>query len=203
MKKETTKQRLKRIRTAALTLASKRDLNSISIYDIAREASISTSTIYHHFPNIEVLLFDLMEEIFQEFETVLLESISEDTIHSWQDINRMIESGFVKHYNDSPLVQNVLFGQHCYVSMRTADAANDRKLGDMVANIYKKHFVLPELPAHVNVFTVALQIADKVYSMDHREGGVISIEMAHEAIVATESYLGAYLPKYLPKSVQP
>ncbi|CAH7341456.1 Transcriptional regulator, TetR family, associated with agmatine catabolism [Vibrio chagasii] len=199
MRKETTKERLERIRAAALSLASKRDVQSISMYDISKEAAISSSTIYHHFPNIEALMRDLMDLIFRDFEGVLRAAVVESEIKSWHDINRMIENSFVRYYTDTPMVQNILFGFHSYSSVRSADASNDLILGEMVSKIYQRYFVLPELPQHVNIFAVALQIADKVYSMDFQDNGGITDVMAEEAVVATEAYLSAYLPRYLPK----
>lgn len=200
MKKESTEQRLERIHSAAITLASKRSVDSISIYDVAKEASIAASTVYHHYPNIESLICELMKGIFKDFITVLDESIVEDEIVHWSDINRMIEQGFVSYYRQSPLAQHTLLGQHTYASVRDEDAQNDLLLGSKVEAIYRRHFILPELPKDVNIFAIALQVADKVYSLNYRQIGEIEPEMAREALVITEAYLGAYLPKILPKN---
>ncbi|MDB1124015.1 TetR/AcrR family transcriptional regulator [Vibrio algarum] len=199
MKKESTEQRLERIHEAAVTLASRRSVDSISIYDVAKEASIAASTVYHHYPNIESLICELMKGIFDDFIHVLEDSIVEDQIHHWSDINRMIEQGFVDYYRKSPLAQHTLLGQHTYASVRTEDARNDLLLGLKVEQIYRRYFVLPELPKDVNIFAIALQVADKVYSLNFRQIGEIEPEMAREAQVITEAYIGAYLPKILPK----
>ncbi|WP_064604672.1 TetR/AcrR family transcriptional regulator [Photobacterium sp. J15] len=199
MKKESTKQRLERIHTAATNLVSQRDVNSISIYDVAKEAAIAASTVYHHYPNIEALMYRLMEDIFEDFKSVLQNAIVPEKINHWSDINRMIEQGFVTYYNNNPLVQRILLGQHTYASIRHADAQNDLVLAEYVEEIYRRHFVLPELPKDVNIFAIALQVADKVYSMNYRENGSIPPEMAREAITVTEAYLNVYLPKMLPR----
>ncbi len=111
----------------------------------------------------------------------------------------MIEQGFVSYYSENPLVQRILLGQHIYASIRHADAQNDLLLAEHVEAIYRQYFVLPELPTNVNIFAIALQVADKVYSMNYRENGSIPPEMAREAITLTEAYLGTYLPKNLPR----
>ncbi|OAN10920.1 transcriptional regulator [Photobacterium jeanii] len=198
MKKESTEQRLERIHSAAIRLASQRNVNSISIYDVAKEAAIAASTVYHHYPNIEALICELMNDIFKDFTSVLENAVDDEQVHHWSDINRMIEQGFVDYYRSTPLVQHTLLGQHTYTSVRQADANNDQLLGQKVEAIYRRHFALPELPADVNIFAIALQVADKVYSMNYREDGDIAPEMAREAIVLTEAYLGAYLPRNLP-----
>ena len=199
MKKETTEQRLERIHDAATSLVSQRDVNSISIYDVAKEAAIAASTVYHHYPNIEALMYRLMEDIFEDFKSVLQDAIEPDNIHHWSDINRMIEQGFVDYYNNNPLVQRILLGQHTYASIRHADAQNDLLLAQYVEDIYRRYFVLPELPKDVNIFAIALQVADKVYSMNYRENGSIPPEMAREAQIVTQAYLGVYLPQRLPR----
>ncbi|ASA57837.1 TetR/AcrR family transcriptional regulator [Vibrio gazogenes] len=199
MRKESTEQRLERIRSAAINLASKRDVNTISIYDIAKEASIAASSVYHHYPNVEALMCELMDDVFTDFETVLNQAVDSDKVTHWSDINRMIEKGFVDYYRTSPLAQHTLLGQHTYMTIRHADAQNDQLLAQKVESIYREHFVLPPLPTDVNIFAVALQVADKVYSMNYREDGDIAPEMEREAIILTEAYLGAYLPQVLPK----
>ena len=199
MKKETTEQRLERIHNAATSLVAQRDVNSISIYDVAKEAAIAASTVYHHYPNIEALMYRLMEDIFEDFKSVLQDAIEPENIHHWSDINHMIEQGFVDYYNKNPLVQRILLGQHTYASIRHADAQNDLLLAQYVEEIYRQYFVLPELPKDVNIFAIALQVADKVYSMNYRENGSIPPEMAREAKIVTEAYLGIYLPQRLPR----
>ncbi|PSW18101.1 TetR/AcrR family transcriptional regulator [Photobacterium sanctipauli] len=197
MKRESTEQRLERIHTAITQLVAQRDINSISIYDVAKEAAIAASTVYHHYPNIEALLYELMKDIFADFTQVLDNAVKPEAIHHWSDINRMIEQGFIDYYRSNPLVQRILLGQHTYTSIRHADAQNDLLLAEHVEAIYRRYFVLPELPKDVNIFAIALQVADKVYSMNYRENGDIPPEMAREAIVLTEAYLGTYLPKNL------
>jgi len=199
MKRESTEQRLERIHNAAITLASRREVDSISIYDVAKMASIAASTVYHHYPNIESLICELMKGIFADFLEVLDNAVIDEEVHHWSDINRMIEQGFVAYYRETPLAQHTLLGQHTYASVRSEDAQNDLLLGERVEQIYRKHFELPELPKDVNIFAIALQVADKVYSMNYRENGQIAPEMAREAQVLTEAYLGAYLPKILPR----
>ncbi len=199
MKRESTEQRLERIQDAAIRLASQRNVNTISIYDIAKEATIASSTVYHHYPNIEALICELMKEVFRDFETVLDNAVDSTQVHHWSDINRMIEQSFVNYYRTSPLAQHTLLGQHTYSSVRQADARNDLYLAQKVEKIYRQYFVLPQLPTDVNIFAVALQVADKVYSMNYREEGSIAPEMAREAVILTEAYLGAYLPRNLPK----
>lgn len=199
MRKESTERRLERIRSAAIKLASQRDVNKISIYDIAKEASIAASSVYHHYPNVEALICDLMGNVFTDFEMVLNQAVDSAHVSHWSDINRMIEKSFVDYYQTTPLAQRTLLSQHTYVSIHHADARHDQLLAQKVEDIYREHFILPPLPTEVNIFAIALQVADKVYSMSYREDGKIAPAMEKEAIILTEAYLGAYLPQVLPR----
>ncbi|PIJ50082.1 MULTISPECIES: TetR/AcrR family transcriptional regulator [unclassified Erwinia] len=207
MRKEPTEHRLKRIRQAAIQLATQRSINTISIYDVAREAAIAASTVYHHYPNIEALFCELMNDVFSEFSRVLHHAVDDSKVNHWTDINRMIEQSFVEHYRNTPLVQHILLGHHTYTSVShadadaDADAENDILLGQQVESIYRSYFQLPELPQDVNIFCIALQLADKVYAMNFREGGTITAEMEREAIIITEAYLGTYLPKNMTRAI--
>ncbi|WP_028865870.1 TetR/AcrR family transcriptional regulator [Psychromonas aquimarina] len=199
MRKESTEEKLLRIHKAAEKLVSQRSLINISMYDVAKEASIATSTIYHHYHDMEALVYKLLENVFQDFERVLKTAVVPEKVNHWKDINRMIEEGFVSYYLENPLAQKILLGQHIYDSVRHADADNDLILAVKVEQIYREYFVLPQLPEDVNIFAIALQVADKVYSMNYCESGSIPKEMAREAVILTESYLGVYLPNVLPK----
>ena len=112
MRKESTSKRLTRIHDAAIYLASQGPVDTISIYDVAKQASIAASTVYHHYPNIESLICELMRDVFKDFSYVLKHAIVEENIFHWSDINRMIEEGFVAYYRSSPLVQHTILGQN-------------------------------------------------------------------------------------------
>ncbi len=202
MRKEKTEEKLERIHNAARKLVTEQNLINISMYDVAKEASIATSTIYHHYPDMEALIYKLLEDVFLDFERVLETAIVPENISHWKDINKMIEEGFVRYYSENPLAQKILLGQHIYNSVRHADVDNDLILAVKVEQIYRRYFILPQLPDDVNIFAIALQVADKVYSMNYCEFGSIPKEMAREAIILTEAYLGVYLPNVLAKVKQ-
>lgn len=199
MRKESSNEKLKRIHDAVKKLLSQRRLTSISMYDVAKEASIATSTIYHHYHDMEALVCKLLENVFLDFDKILNTIIVPEKVKHWKDINRMIEEGFITYYLENPLVQNILLGQHNYCSVRHADAENDLILAVKVEKIYRQYFVLPQLPKDINIFAIALQVADKVYSMNYSESKSITKEMAREAVILTDAYLGVYLPHILPK----
>ena len=201
MKKESTEQKLNRIHTAAINLVESRDVNNISIYDISREAGIASSTIYHHYPKVESIFEHLMTIVFKDFDAVLYGAIDPEKVNHWSDINRMIETAFIDFYRKNKMVQNMLLCAHTLSSVRSKDLENDIRIGQLVDGIYRQYFDIPKQPAHVNIFTVSLQLADRVYSLDYRKLGYISDVMAKEAIRVTEAYLSLYIPNIVKSNI--
>ncbi|MCG3884409.1 TetR/AcrR family transcriptional regulator [Photobacterium leiognathi] len=201
MRKETTEQKLNRIHEAAINLIETRDVNSISIYDISREAGIASSTIYHHYPKVESIFEHLMTHVFKDFDNVLYGAINPANVHHWSDINKMIEGAFVDFYRKNKMVQNMLLCPHTFSSIRSRDLENDIRIGQLVDGIYRQYFDIPKQPEHINIFTVSLQLADRVYSLDYRKLGYISEDMAREAIRVTEAYLSLYIPNIVKSNI--
>lgn len=197
MKKLSKEKKLDIIHKAAVKLIERREANDISIYDIAKECGMSTSTVYHHFSNIESLFQSLIKDVFKDFDCILDTCVLSDKIKHWSDINRMIESGYVKYYEDNAIAQRLILSRHTFTSINNSDVENDYLLGKRVESIYRKYFNIPDLPENINIFAIALQTADKVYSLSYREYGCIKSEMAEEAIRLTQAYLGLYLPNQL------
>ncbi len=197
MQKVSKEKKLDRIHGAVMKLIERREANDISIYDISRECGMATSTVYHHYPNIEHLFQSLMEDVFTDFDAILDNCINPDEVKHWSDINQMIESGYVKYYEDNAIAQKLILSRHTFTSINHSDVENDFILGKRVEKIYRSYFNIPELPENINIFAIALQTADKVYSLSYREHGCIRNDMAEEAVRLTQAYLGLYLPNQM------
>jgi AcrR family transcriptional regulator len=194
MRKKSTEEKLNRIHSTAMSLLERREATSISIYDVATESGMATSTVYHHYPNIESLFQHLMDSVFSDFHSILESCIDPDRVHHWSDINRMIETGYVQYYQNNAIAQKLILSEHTFTQLTHSDVENDLLLGKRVESIYREYFDIPSLPANINIFAIALQAADKVYSLSYREHCCIRDEMAEEGIRLSEAYLGLYLP---------
>lgn len=193
--KVNSQKRIENIITTTIKLMNKHDATNISMYDIAKECGMATSTVYHYYPNITELYKTLLNRIFKDFEFILEHCIDDNKVNCWQDINRMIEVAYIEYYNKNPVAQKLLLSQHGFFELREADIENDLKLGHKVEMIYRKHFNIPkDLPLSINIFSISLQVADKLYSLSYRKHGKITNEFANEAINLTESYLKLYIP---------
>ena len=200
MKAENAQQKINRIKQAAITLIKKEDVNLISLYDIARQAHIANSTVYHHFANIEALLIEIANEIFENLNELLDQVEAVLYFEHWSDITRQIEDIYVRNYRENPLAAKLILGQHKYYQLRQADVQNDHLLAKRITNIYSRHFILPALPKNRNVFAISLQAADKIYSTYYNDAGNIIPEASEEGCRLAIAYLALYLPHYLQRN---
>jgi AcrR family transcriptional regulator len=202
MRKVTTKEKLTKIHTAVAQLMERREATDISMYDVAKECGMATSTVYHHYPNIENLFHSLLDDVFTDFDSLLGQCIDADKVTHWTDINRMIETAYVDYYNNNPIARKLILGRHTFTELGHADTKHDLILGKEVEAIYRQFFDVPQLTQPINVFAISLQVADKIYSLSYREHGCITPELANEALRLTESYLQLYIPHICQKSSQ-
>ena len=200
MRKVNTEKKLVKINEAVVRLMERREATDISMYDVAKECGMATSTVYHHYPNIENLFHCLLENVFEDFDLLLKQCINEENVFHWTDINRMIETAYVEYYNNNPIAKKLILGRHTFAELGHADAEHDLELGQQVEMIYRQFFDIPQLPQPINIFAISLQVADKLYSLSYRKYGYITPELAKEALRLTESYLQLYIPPICQKS---
>ncbi len=199
MRKVSTEEKLNRIHTAAIDLIEHHEANDVSIYDIAKACGMATSTVYHHYANIESLYEYLIAQVFKDFESIPENSIKPAQINHWSDITRMIEDGYVSYYSNNAVAQKLILSGHTFSKLTDADIDNDLLLGEHIEAIYRSYFHLPILPTDFNIFSIALQIADKIYSLSYYKHGTITPKLAEEGVKLSEAYLGLYIPHVCPR----
>lgn len=199
MRKVSTETKLLKINEAVVRLMKRREATDISMYDVAKECGMATSTVYHHYPNIENLFHSLLKNVFVDFDLLLQQCIDAEKVLHWTDINRMIETAYVNYYNNNPIAKKLILGCHTFSQLGHADTEHDLELGYQVEMIYRQFFDIPQLPSSINIFAISLQVADKIYSLSYRKYGHITPELATEAIRLSESYLQLYIPSICKK----
>ena len=192
-------ERRKKILDAARALLASEPISNLSLYDVAKQAEIPPSSLYHFFPKIEVLLQSLAEEVFKVFDECIAEPIPARQVQHWSDISCVLESRMQAYYQQNPVARALILGQHLHSDILTADHTHDQIMGKNIETIYNQFFEMPKLPETYNIFTIALQISDKVYAMSHQEHGNITPTYAQEGWHAAKAYLGLYLPDKLPR----
>ena len=172
-------------------------VNELSLYQVAEKAGIPPSSLYHFFPKVEMLLDALVDEIFSDFDDILDAPLDPDKVQHWSDIIRQLQERNISYYRENRYVRNLILGQHVASTIRHADYRHDDLLGCRTQRFHEQFYMLPPLPTHFNIFAIAIQIADKVYSISHQEFGNITDVMAQEGINAAVAYLSSYLPQHM------
>ena len=188
-------ERRRAILGATRKLLETNTISEISLYQVAETAGIPPSSVYHFFPKVDALFDALVEEIFTDFDAILDQPLEVENIGHWSDIIRQLQARYIAYYQQHKYARDLILGQHIVSTIRHADYQHDDQLGCRIQHFHEQFYQLPPLSEEYNIFAIALQIADKVYSISHQEFGNITDTMAQEGISACLAYLSQYLPE--------
>jgi AcrR family transcriptional regulator len=199
-RRASSQERIDRILDATVTLLDQRTLSDMSIYAIAAQADIPPSSVYHFFPQLADVLTALAQRVFTELDAVLGEAPMRDTdTLNWNVLVEQVEERFQQYYQSHPAARELLLGAHELVGIRQADRQHDSLLGHSLRAYIARYYQLPALPQDVDIFTLAMQAADKLLAIDHQQHGQLTAPMRREAKRMMVAYLGLYLPPVLPR----
>lgn len=200
-RRASSQERIDRILDATVTLLGQRSLSDLSIYAIAAQADIPPSSVYHFFPQLADVLAALAQRVFAELDAVLGVAPEDAAPSGWADLVERVEERFQQYYQSHPAARELLLGAHELAGIRQADRQHDSFLGDSLRAYLARHYQLPALPLDVDIFTLAMQAADKLLAIDHQQHGRLTAPMRREAKRMMVAYLGLYLPPILPRIV--
>lgn len=191
--------RIDSILAAARTLLVRDGVAGLSVYAVAELAQIPPSSVYHFFPSVPALLEGLTADIHAAFRACLEAPIDSSALCSWRDLSRLVEQRMLSLYNEDAAARQLILAQHGLSEVTQADRRHDIELGALMREVFAHHFVLPQLPDDVDVFTLAMELGDRVYARSVQLHGEITPRLAEEGMRVFDAYLGLYLPPYLTK----
>ena len=195
--------RIGQILAAARELLGSLGFTGLTIYAVAERAGIPPSSVYHFFANVPALLEALTADIHAAFRACLLQPVEHAGLHGWRDLARIIEQRTLTIYASDSAARQLILAQHGLAEVTRADQQHDLELGRLMQALYERHFPLPQLPEDVDVFALAIELADRVYARSMQLHGEITPRMAEEGMRVFETYLALYLPPALPKREHP
>ena len=190
--------RRERLLDAAIKLLGEKPLESISLSDIAGCANIPVGSAYHFYPNLNAVYAGLIQRFFNALEGTLAEPYTLPHSANWQSIIESAIDRAAGLYQARPDYRQLILGGKAPTEIKLSDRLNDETVGQNVIAIIEQHFVLPAFPRRNEVFFVAVEIADLVFTLSQMRHGEITEQMCTEAKRAVISYLRSYLPEYLP-----
>jgi AcrR family transcriptional regulator len=191
--------RIDSILEAARTLLASDGVASLSIYSVAERAEIPPSSVYHFFASVPALLEGLTADVHAAFRESLQQPIDHARLNHWQDLSRLVEARMLTIYSEDAAARQLILAQHGLTEVTQADRQHDVELGNLMHALFAKHFQLPALPDDIEVFALALELADRVYARSVQLHNAITPRMAEEGQRVFDAYLGLYLPPFLPK----
>jgi AcrR family transcriptional regulator len=175
----------------------------LSIYSVAERAGIPPSSVYHFFASVPALLEALTSEVHAAFRACLQAPMDHAQLRDWRDLSRLVELRMLDTYAADPAAQQLILAQHGLTEVTRADQRHDVELGRLLHQLFARHFLLPPLPEDIDIFTLALELSDRVYASAVQQHGCITPRMAEEGMRVFDAYLALYLPAHLPKHATP
>jgi AcrR family transcriptional regulator len=184
---------------AARALLTERELDEISLGDVAARAGVPKGSAYHFYDDISDLYTALLvlteEEVLQTQSAHITEPVRE-----WSDVVRILIRRAVIFYNANRPHCQLQIGPKAPPELKLRDRRSDFALGGIYRQQIETFFELPELTKGPQVFFRAVEIADLMFGLSVLESGSITEDMAAEAERAVIAYLGTYLPAKLPRA---
>ena len=184
--------------SSARALLQERELDEISLGDVAARAGVPKGSAYHFYDDIEDLYAALLtlteEEVLKTQGLPIVEPVRE-----WPDVIRVLIRRGVEFYNANRPHCQLQIGPKTPPELKLRDRRSDFALGGIYQQQLRSLFELPDLPNAAKVFFRAVEIADLMFGLSVLETGRITAEMGAEAERAVIAYLGTYLPARLPR----
>ncbi|WP_137817712.1 TetR/AcrR family transcriptional regulator [Pseudomonas sp. 2FG] len=191
--------RIAGILAAARALLAEEGVAGLSIYSVAERAEMPPSSVYHFFASVPAILEALTADVHAAFRACLQQPIEHGALRDWRDLSRLVEQRMLAIYAADAAARQLILAQHGLSEVTQADRQHDIELGQLMHELFDRHFPLPLLPAEIDVFALALELSDRVYARSVQLHGQITPRLAEEGMRVFDVYLGLYLPPYLPK----
>lgn len=190
--------RRKRLIAAARTLLAHRDLDEISLADVARAARIPKGSAYHYYDDI----LDLYVQLIAVFGAEMLEDVRRPlrgSPGSWMQIVALLVRRGADYFNEHRAARQLLISPKTPPELKLRDRQSDKRIARLFETQIAERFVLPRSPGRTATFFRAVEIADLMFSLSMLEHGSITPQMTREAIRGVTGYLKAHLPPSLPR----
>jgi len=183
---------------SARALLEERELDEISLGDVAARAGVPKGSAYHFYDDIRDLYAALLAETEEELLAAQRLPIKEP-IRRWPDVVRVLIRRGVAFYDGNRASRQLQIGPNTPPELKLRDRRSDVILGAIYQEQLETFFELPPIPNLPQIFFRAVEIADLMFCLSVLETNAITREMSDEAARAAIAYLGTYLPEKLPR----
>ena len=190
--------RRKRLLAAARSLLGRRDLDEISLADVARAARIPKSSAYHYYGDIMDLYVHLIGVLGEEMLEDVRRPVSTSARGSWSDVVAELVRRGALYFDEHRAARQLLISPKTPPALKLHDRQSDKQIARLFEEQIESRFALPARKARTEIFFRAVEIADLMFSLSMLEHGAITASMTEEAVSAVVGYLRAHFPETLP-----
>jgi len=180
---------------AARRLLETRDVDEITLPEVAVAAGIPKSSTYHFFDDLHALYAELAsvhdEELYQAFSAPMPQ------VSSWQDIVREFARRAGGYFSENVSAQKLMFGPKTPPDIKRASRGADVRHGELLESSIDAVFVLPDLPQRSRIFFRAVEAMDLMFGLSLIEYDALVDPMVREAHRIAVAYLELYVPPKL------
>lgn len=191
--------RRKRLLAAARVLLTRRDLDQISLADVARAARIPKGSAYHYYGDIIDLYVALIGVLGEEMLEDVRRPLRGPARRSWHDIVAALVRRGAQYFNDHRAARQLLISPKTPPELKLRDRQSDKRIARLFEEQIERRFVLPRWAGRTETFFRAVEIADLMFSLSMLEHGCITAQMTEEAIRGVTGYLRSHLATRLPR----
>lgn len=191
-------ERRHKLLASARELLETREIDAISLGDVAAHADVPKGSAYHFYADIKDLYSALLAQIEEEMLVEHRAPIG-SRVHEWQDVIRaMIERG-AKYFEKDAAARQLLIGPKTPPELKMQDRRSDLALARVFEEQVSTYFELPRVDHRSVIFFRALEIVDLMFCLSMIEHQRITPEMNQEAVRAAIAYLESYFVKKAPQ----
>ena len=188
----------RRLLAEALRLLLESDGAALKFSDVFEAAGVSRGSAYRIYMGTDDLLQDLATEWVNNFVEYLESTDHDAQPENWAQLSDYIVQRGADYWTETADTMRVL----PRIRSSTASSYDQavRALAECIALVFDRYFAMPEIPGWVSRISFFAQICDTCFSDAIRNDGHISEQRVIEAQTLCRTYLGFYLPTWLPPS---
>jgi AcrR family transcriptional regulator len=184
---------------SAEKLLQSREMDEISLGDVALHAKVPKGSAYHFYFNIVDVYASLVALLDRELQGIMAAPIR-TAVSTWAQVVEILIQRAAEFYIRTASARQLLIGPKTLPELKMRDRQNDVVIGRIFEHQVANFFELPSIANRADIFFRSVEIADLMFCLSmlgHRE---ITAEMNREAKRAAVAYLASYIPVKLPKN---
>ena len=188
-------ERRRKLLQAAHELLCEQNIEDISFRDIAARAGVPEGSAYHFYANRFDLFTALANDLSDLFVKAHERKIPARHRQSWQSLAEYLVAVGAGVYAENPPARQLLIGGKTPHEVKQADRLNDRKIAEVMYDVFSRYFELPDTAELHTAFYYFIEITDLIFMISVTEHGKITAQMLRQAKLAGTGYLGHYLDR--------